>query len=138
MRRSLLAVVVMAFVLTGCSHGAIILTPEEGDIPKCALGQDPIPVEKLDTNKKATCMLADVDLVFPDGTHLNVNEGAASGSRTDGPQGNETIYTFYSVGEFGFVAGVGKTGCRETHEWGSAEARVKVREAFGKDWPCPQ
>jgi hypothetical protein len=136
LKRSLLGIVILAFVLTGCSSQALVLTPEESAIPDCALGGDPISVTTLNTEQKASCKLADVDLVFPDGTHLTVDKGAASGSTTKGPENSQKIYTFYSVGIYGFVAGFGKTGCRGSHEWGSTAAQARVREAFGKNWTC--
>lgn len=102
----------------------------------CAPGHEPIPVETLDTQKKASCKLAGVDLVFPDGTVLTVDEGAASGSTMKSAKGGQKRYTFYSVGIYGFVAGFGETGCQVSQSWGSAAGKAKVREAFGKNWTC--
>ncbi len=134
----LLGLVFIAFVLTGCSSPSIALTPEEGDIPLCASGHSPVPVSELNTDKKVSCKLSDVDLLFPDGTHLNIDPGAYSGSRTETPDTGQRGYTFYSVGIYGFAVGSSKSGCRAVKEWGSTTARAKAREAFGKSWACVQ
>ena len=136
MKRSLVGLAILAFVLVGCSTPGLVLTPEEGDLPLCAPGHDPIPVETLDVQKKVSCKLGGVDLVFPDGTHLTVDEGAASGSSTTYSPAAQKTYMFYSVGIYGFVAGVGDPGCQVGQSWGSIVGKAKVREAFGKNWTC--
>lgn len=137
MKRILLVMGVSAFILAGCASTALSITPDEGAIPDCARGHDPIPVTTLDVSRRAHCRLAGVALVFPDGKNLYVNRGATSGASTDGNEGQVTEYTFYSVGIYGFVAGFARSGCREMQEWGSPIAKAKVREAFGKSWACP-
>ncbi|MET4706043.1 hypothetical protein [Frigoribacterium sp. UYMn621] len=136
LKKSLLGIVILAFVLVGCSSQALTLTPEESAISDCAPGHDPIPVATLNTQTQAPCKLTGVDLVFPDGTVLAIPEGSASGSTTKNSKGSQKRYTFYNVGVYGFVAGVGQAGCQGSHAWGSTEAKVKVREAFGKNWTC--
>jgi len=137
MKRSLVGLAILAFVLVGCSNPSYVLTPKEGDIPLCAPGHDPIPVETLDTQKKASCKLGGVDLVFPDGTHLTVPEGGvASGSSTTYAPAAQKTYMFYNVGIYGIVAGVGDPGCEVSQSWGSTVGKAKVREAFGKNWTC--
>ena len=137
MKRSLVWLAFLAFMLVGCSSPGLVLTPKEGDIPLCAPGHDPIPVETLDMQKKTSCNLAGVDLVFPDGTHLTVPEGGvASGSSTTYAPAAQKTYMFYNVGIYGFVAGVGDPGCEVSQSWGSTVGKAKVREAFGKNWVC--
>ena len=136
MKRSLVGLAILAFVLVGCSNPGLVLTPEEGDIPLCAPGHEPIPVETLDTQKKVSCKLGGVDLLFPDGTHLTVDEGAYSGSTMTSAKGGQKKYSFYSVGIYGFVASLGETGCQVGQSWGSIVGKAKVREAFGKNWTC--
>ena len=136
MKRSLVGLAILAFVLVGCSNPGLVLNAEESVITNCAPGHDPIPVETLDMQKKTSCKLAGVDLVFPDGTHLTVDEGAASGSSTTYAPGAQKTYMFYSVGIYGFVAGVGDPGCQVGQSWGSTVGKAKVREAFGKNWTC--
>jgi len=136
MKRSLVWLAFLAFMLVGCSSPGLVLTPKEGDIPLCAPGHEPIPVETLDVQKKVSCKLGGVDLLFPDGTHLTVDEGAYSGSSTTYGSGAQKTYMFYSVGIYGFVAGVGDPGCQVGQSWGSTVGKAKVREAFGKNWTC--
>ena len=136
MKRSFVGLAILAFLLVGCTNSGLVLNAEESVMTNCAPGHDPIPVETLDTQKKASCKLAGVDLVFPDGTVLTVDEGAASGSSTTYAPGAQKKYIFYSVGIYGFVAGVGETGCQVGQSWGSTVGKAKVREAFGKNWVC--
>lgn len=131
--KSLLGLTFVAFVLTGCSSPSIALTPQEGDIPLCASGHNPIPVSELNTDKKVSCKLSDVDLVFPDGTHLNIDPGVYSGAETETPDTSQSGYTFYSVGIYGFAVGSSESSCRAVEEWGSTTARAKARKAFGED-----
>jgi hypothetical protein len=138
LKRSLVGLAILAFALVGCSSSGLVLNAEESVTTLCAPGHDPIPVETLDTQKKASCKLGGVDLLFPDGTHLTVDEGAASGSSTTYAPGAQKTYMFYSVGIYGFVAGVGDPGCQVGQSWGSTVGKAKVREAFGKNWVCDQ
>ena len=137
MKRSLVGLAILVFVLVGCSSPGLVLNAEESVLTICAPGHDPIPVETLDMQKKASCNLAGVDLVFPDGTHLTVPEGGvASGSSTTYSPAAQKTYMFYNVGIYGFVAGVGDPGCEVSQSWGSTVGKAKVREAFGKNWTC--
>ena len=136
MKKTLLGIVILAFVLVGCSSQALTLAPKESAISDCAPGDGPVSVAQQDTEKEVSCKLSGIDLVFLDGRLFSVDKGAASGSTVKQSKGGHTIYTFYDVRIYGIVAGVGNTGYHTNQGWGSATGKKKVREAFGKNWTC--
>jgi len=125
--------------LAGCSGHGLVLSARDGDIPACELGHDPIPVESLNTQRKATCKLADVSLLFPDGALVYIDRyaysGAASSAGAEGKPGK--AHTYYSVGVYGYVVAESNADCGHVRIWGSREGRARVIAAFGNKWACP-
>ncbi len=122
----------VAVGLTGCwagDHGGILtLTPDEIRIGACTSGE-PVSVETLDTMDRPECLPLGTSLEFPDGTLLQTDEWAASG--TQASSDSPTRYAWADVGIYGVVAAQYVEVCDDMVTWGRAEAVAKLRDAFG-------
>jgi hypothetical protein len=126
-----------ALFLVGCSPGRYLtLSPEEANLPPCS-ETSPISVESLDSVERATCNPEGADLVFPDGTILNMpGSGAGAYTRNIDDALVATTYSYSNVGIYGIVATQERAGCQDLKIWGPLEARDKLKEAYGDEWAC--
>lgn len=134
MRRAGMAVAagVLSVSLSGCwvgDHGDVLtLTADEIRIDTCAVGE-PVSVETLDTMDRPECLPVGAPLEFPDGTLLETDEWAASGTQMSSEA--PARYAWANVGIYGVVAAQYVEVCDDMITWGRAEAVAKLRDAFG-------
>jgi hypothetical protein len=74
-------------------------------------------------------------LIFPDGTEVPMPENVGSGGLESSDE-QTLIYSFSYGGDFGIVAGQTSKSCNKTQIWGAAEAKKRLLDAFGDQWPC--
>ena len=72
--------------------------------------------------------------MFPDGTVVEMDEFAGSGSFSSGLSQYE--YSWVNVGNYGIVTAWFDDDCAHSEIWGSAAGKKRVLDAFGKDWRC--
>ncbi|WP_213816048.1 hypothetical protein [Glaciihabitans sp. dw_435] len=127
-------IVVVASV-SGCSGTLTLNAHDAGtDLVACTPAE-PVTVESLDVDRRASCVPAGVPLVFPDGARVDLPLSNAGTGSTGGGDGRDT-YTYVSVGIFGLYASHASANCTGFHEWGSPTARERVHEAFGERYGC--
>jgi hypothetical protein len=123
----------LAIVLAGCApQSSLKLDADEDSLPVCD-DLSTVFVEDLGS-APVTCKITGGSLTFPDGTVLPVSEFTGNAERVDGSSGYRHLWV--DVGDFGIVAGMRDGSCTESQVWGADEAKSRVREAFGDDWPC--
>jgi hypothetical protein len=133
--RRWVALFLVAGILTlaACSHqGVLTLSAAESEIADCTTFDD-VMVESL--SKDAVCAPGGSRLVFPDGFVFDlpaeIGAGLAQPGGDVGP-----VYTYVGVGTYGVFATRKSDDCKTEDEWGTAEARERVHEAFGDEYGC--
>lgn len=128
-----LALIAGLMPLAACSHqGVLTLDAAEAQIPNCTTFDD-VAVETL--NEKASCAPGGSRLVFPDGVVFELPDEIGAG--LDQPGGVVgPVYTYVGVGIYGVFATRKSDDCKTVEEWGTAEARERVYEAFGDEYGC--
>jgi hypothetical protein len=127
--RHLAALLLLPALLTGCGGSEVLtLGADEVDITACAPGQT-FDVEDLDTVERPACTPVGSELLFPDGTRLEMAVDSVAGSSSSSE--SRFSHGWYDVGIYGVVASRYDQRCSELQVWGRSEAIDKLREAFG-------
>jgi hypothetical protein len=127
----LLFVAAIVLALVGCTDNSINFAPGDLDLPPC-VERSPVPVEDLGVNRRATCDLAGVEIVFPDG-HSEV--APAQGVTTTSGSNLPAEYTLDNLGVYGVVAVLSPGNGDPILWWGTVDGVAMVKRLVGPDGP---
>lgn len=141
MRAYLAKGVMLAFsavLVTGCSGPSISLSGAELNVLPCE-DRSPVNAADLGDSTRATCDLAGVEMVFPDGYALVAPQIMASSAEAPGDATSEPVSTYtYSIlnlGVYGLVAARGRNDGSASEWWGTRDGLEKAATIYGVQAP---
>ena len=124
---------VLGAPLTGCGFhppGGLTLKPSESTLPKCST-TDPVPVEDLGKNPRATCDLVGTPIVSPDGKTIRVPE--VLGQTASGSLPDQAVHGVSNLGVYGVVASLTQADPVRTTWWGTKDGIALQIRYNGRD-----